>query len=607
MFDLMTTAAIVDEFSTHIVGGRVQTTGLRDRDSVVLEIYAHQSRTKLLATIGGHDPACYLTKSDVRSDPEIVTPFALLMRKHLRGAMVIAVSQPPLDRVVQIHFAKLVRRDSDEIELEEDGEADMPGEVVHSTLSIELMGRRSNVILVSNDGVVLESLKRVTPLMSGVRPVLPQRPYSLPPMGDRIDPRNMTVKQLQDASSRRREMEDLNSWFVRSVAGISPQMARELFFRAAGQSHLPPEALSETTLSLLANETRAMLHSIAAGIWEPTLFLDDDGAIDAYAAQPLRHLVAERALTVETKDSISSVIEAYQGTAKSLARHAGRRDRLHRTIEASRTRARARRQALQQELLVADDGDRYRRWGEAILANLWTLEPGQDRLTCEGEDIPLDPGEAPSAVAQEYFARYRKAGRGREQLEPLLAQASTELDYLDQLFTLVELAETFDEIEALRREWEARQTSTAEPSAPGKSRRSAKQPPRPMPLIDIEGHAIYVGRSGQANDTITFDVAGPHDYWFHVRGAPGAHVILKPAGLDHDPSDPALEAAASLAAYYSGSRESTAVEVDICRRKDVRKIKGAGPGMVSYRNERTIRVSPRSPEDVASQGTTRQR
>ena len=149
-------------------------------------------------------------------------------------------------------------------------------------------------------------------------------------------------------------------------------------------------------------------------------------------------------------------------------------------------------------------------------------------------------------------------------------------------------------MEVLAAEWEAHRGPT--PGAKGPTKRSGAAPKRPKPLVDPHGHAVYVGRSGRENDLITFDLAGPDDTWLHARGVGGSHVVIRwrtPGGVEEAAT---VEAAAALAAWYSAARESSAVEVDVARRRHVRKIKGSGPGMVTYRNERTIRVRP-APEE----------
>jgi predicted ribosome quality control (RQC) complex YloA/Tae2 family protein len=180
--------------------------------------------------------------------------------------------------------------------------------------------------------------------------------------------------------------------------------------------------------------------------------------------------------------------------------------------------------------------------------------------------------------------------------------------YLDQLLALLALASTYPEIEALKREWDdwragrahGEQAPTRSPQQSQRKPAQARGGPRPQPVRGRGGHLIYIGHTGAQNDAVTFDIAGPGDTWLHGRGQPGSHVIVKWAGGRED--DAVLQAAAELAAYYSAGREAGAVEVDIATRRDVRKIKGGGPGLVTYRNERTVRVTPRGEDELRRLG-----
>lgn len=591
MFDLMTTAALADEISARVDGGRVQMAGLVRPDMLVLEFYAVHRRHSLVVSLGGREPAAWFASGDIRPDPSLQTPFTLLLRKYLRGALITAVTQPPLDRVIHLSFAKLIDRDAD-------GDPDQPdeettsheGRLLHSMLSIEIMGRRSNVVLVRNDGVVLDALKRVTPQMSGVRPILPKRPYNLPPASDRLDPRALTTAKVVAAAEMAKPGESIAELLVRTVAGTSPQMAREIACRATGEATVPAARLDVEAAARVVGQIEEQLRVIAAGNWQPTVVFDSDGEAVAYGAIPLAS-VDQNDHALVSGESISWAIEEFRGSSPVSSRHAGRRERLVRRIDMVHEKAAARLKTLKNEQLALADGDRFRRWGEAIFANLWTIVPGQEALEWEGEVIPLPSGRSASETAQDYFEHYRKAGRGREQLAALVESARSELAYVEQLQVMASMAETFDEIEAVRSEWDAYAPDRgSRAGGPGQGHRRRLSPPKPW--RDEEGNAIYVGRSGVLNDLVTFSVASPTDYWLHARGVPGAHVIVRPAAQGGDVAAATLERAAALAAYYSASRRDTGVEVDICRRRDVRKIRGAGPGMVTYRNERTVRVTP---------------
>jgi predicted ribosome quality control (RQC) complex YloA/Tae2 family protein len=603
MYDLLTTAAIADELSGTIAGGRIQRAGLRDRNTVVLEIYAQHARHWLVATIAGREPVCYLTGQEVGIDASVITPFSLLLRKYLRGGTLVAIEQPGLDRILRLSVSKTIlgKRHADSLDPgNADGGPDDEDsndetllddlDVVFTSLNIEVMGRRSNIILVADNGEILDSIKRVTPDMSRVRPILPHTRYTLPPPGDRLDPRTISARQIETIIAACDPDQRISGALVSSLSALSPQMGRDVVFRVMGDTEVQCKDLGPHKAEAIAEATHWLFSHLEQSEWNPVLYLDESGEIAAYSAVPLQSL--DDQLTRRDAVSMSDAVQRSSAQDMQAGRHAARRDRVAQQIEQERARVAARLANLEQQERELADVERYRRWGEAIYANLWSIEPGQSELSAEGEVIPLDPALQPKEQAQAYFSRYRKAGRGAEQIEQAIGATRNELAYLDQLQTLVGLSESFDEIEALRREW----LSTRAPTDSGRHRGDKQKPPKravaPKPLVDQFGNRIYVGRTGPQNDLVTFDLAGPDDYWLHARGVPGAHVILRPGTVNPDALEQALGRSAQLAAYYSASRADSTVSVDICKRRDVRKIKGAGPGLVTYRNERTVNVKP---------------
>ncbi|MEJ7838587.1 MAG: NFACT RNA binding domain-containing protein, partial [Thermomicrobiales bacterium] len=158
----------------------------------------------------------------------------------------------------------------------------------------------------------------------------------------------------------------------------------------------------------------------------------------------------------------------------------------------------------------------------------------------------------------------------------------------------VEQAEGFAALESLRAELYELDGSTESQKSGKKQQKPRSDTGKRGPLwIDADGNMVYVGRSGKENDHLTFSLAGAEDTWLHARGIPGSHVIVKWQRPQDDDPQATIEAAAALAGWYSQARESGSIEVDVAKRKHVRKIRGAGPGMVTYRNERTILIKPR--------------
>lgn len=602
-YDLLTIAAVVDELNATIGNGRVQRIGLVDQRTIGAEVYAGGRRRHLLASADDALPRLRLTDAMPSLDPTLITPFGLLLRKHVRGGIIASIDQSPLERLVRVSIAKRVLPLDDETspvpelgagnlddEIPEEEDEHLELRFVH--LVIELMGRHSNLILIDDDGMIMESVKRVTPDMSRVRLVLPRHVYQLPPPPDRRDPRTARASDVQAIFSAAAGKDDAARSLVSGLRGVSPSMAREVMFRATGEGTPRVDALPGNAAEAVRAALDALLEPLKTAIWAPHVYRNretDEPA--AFAPLPYAHLAA--LFDGEAVESISraAALAEQAEHIPSPQRHAQRRRRLLALIQDERERLERRNTSLTSEAARAEAAEDLRKAGELIYAYVWQIEPGQDELEVDGQRIKLDPRLSATENAQEYFERYRKAQSASAQIPELVAQGDVELQYLDQLATQISQAPGFAELEALAAEWQVLQ-ATEEPS------RKRKTPAirRPQPLTDEAGNLIYIGRSGPQNDLLTFELAGPDDTWLHARGVGGSHVIIRWT-RPGEPEDPlTVEAAAALAAWYSSARESGGVEVDVAPRRYVRKIKGAGPGMVTYRNERTIRVRPQPEE-----------
>lgn len=637
MYDALMLAAIVDELNDRLLDGKVQRVLLLDPLTLGFEVYAEGARHQLLVSAGASDARMHLVggadgAGRLTGDAARVTPLLLLLRKYARGARLVRIYQDsPLERVAYLRFAKFIPRDGwpTEAPAGEEGEADddetlIDGDLVETTLAIEIMGRHSNLVLIDSTGQIMDSAKRVPARLSRVRQVLPKLPYEPVPPQEKADPRAIGPRELAALLGANPDA-TLHNALVGGLRGLSPQGAREVAFRATGSTRAKA-ADALTQLDALRRALDELYAPLSTGAWAPRLYLRADegggaaGAGDqppaaipvAFSPFPLHHL---RALREEAIASPSALVERFFGTTARVQAHGQRKDALAGTIGQERERLVARERALVGEMARAEEAERWRRWGEAIYAYAWSLAPGQRELVADDLIVPLDPTRTPSENAQEYFERYRKAQSAAANLPALLDEARHAIAYLDQLLTLLRLAERFEQIAAIDREWQDWQAGRHRAPAQGddRARRGGKgqgkggaargrgvAPPRPLALRARGGHQIFIGHTSAQNDAVTFDIGGPDDSWLHSRGVPGSHVIVKWAGGRAD--DAIVQAAAELAAYYSGGRESGRVEVDHAARRDVRKIKGAGPGMVTYRNERTLRVSPRGEEELRRLG-----
>jgi len=610
-YDVLTIAAITDELSATIGNGRIQRVGLLDPRTIGAEIYAGGRRHYLIASANDRQPRLRLAPDMPSLDSALITPFGLLLRKHIRGGIILGIDQPPLERLVRLSIARRqaplkTRRNAsepdvtdvegDELELELEVHESREGVALnHVALYVELMGRHSNLILVDDNGRIMESAKRVTPDMSRVRPVLPRLPYVPPPPPDRLDPRSITpaaVARLLDVLPPDAE---LARALVGSYRGISPVMAHEIVFRATGASETRAGEVDAESAEPLAHETLALLEPLRTTVWSPQIYRErghpDPGEVVACSPILMTHLAAEHDVSPAASMSEALALAESAADRPGPARHAQRRQRLLDSVAAAREKVERRLAALATESARAAEAERLKTAGELIYAYLWQIEPGQVSLDIDGASIPLDPGLTANENAQAFFERYRKAQSAEAQLPGLVEESRAEIAYLDQLAILIAHAPGFSELETLAAEW-----AEQAPPDPASRPKKTTAPRRPRALVDAHGNSVYVGRSGHQNELVTFDIAGPDDTWLHARGVAGSHVVIRWRSPDGPESPDTVEAAAALAAWYSTARESGRVEVDVAPRRHVRKIKGAGPGMVTYRNERTIRVQP-APEE----------
>lgn len=590
-FDALTLAAVADELRDRILGGRVQRVLLTGELSIGFEIYAHQQRYQLLASAHSRFARVHLVRNKLSRGLDQVTPLLLLLRKYVLGSRIVAIEQPPLERLLVFSIVKDVLSRNQSFQTDADVSANLSdvdadeaefvdaerSEAVRYDLIIEPMERRSNIILVGDDNLIIESVKRVTPRMSR-RVILPRRAYETPPSQSKRDPRIATAAEMQ--ALREIGERDLARALVAAYRGLSPQAAREVVFRALGRaSAAPDEELPWYTLA-------AHLRGLFGAPWEPTLASDDD-ELQAYAPYALTHLANARPAA-----SISAALEAFYAARETVTSHRQRRDVVAQQLGAARERLRRQHDQIQTKLNRAADLERLCWEGEMIFAFMHTLVPGQTTLEAEGETIALDPAMTPVENAQARFRAYDKARSALAELPERLKLVEMQQTGLEQLIALLELTDDRLQIDQIAAEAvEQGYVRTASDATPGKTRRIPRV--KPLRLKSSDGFDIYVGRSASQNDEVTFRIARMEDLWLHVRTIHGAHVIIRSGGREV-PERTILEAA-GVAAYFSQARSESVVDIDLSRRSQVRKVSGGPPGLATYQAERTLRVAPRAP------------
>lgn len=617
-FDALTISAIRQELEDGICGGRVQGLVSPGPLSTSLEIYRPGvGRRHLVISAHPQHARIYLTSDAPTRDPGQQSPLLLLLRKYVRGGTITQIRQPRLERVLALSIAKRFWpdkhqeyhsegdfRDSD---APEEREEDAP--VVTVQLIVELMGRLSNTILVSEDGIILDSIKRVPPSINRYRTTLPSRPYFPPPPQEKRDPLHASIGTLSlEIAEASRQDEKAPAWkgLVAGYLGISPPLGREIAHRALGDAgtRAIDVASKPEMLLALAGEIQSLFAKEETGIWEPTLAVrEHDGEKEAldFAPYRLTHLEAKDTTLVRCA-TLSEAISSYFANMEELGKHTALKASVQAEIEEIDKREERKLASLREEWQRAQALEELRRKGEYLLSYQHLVQPSDRQLRLEDEalTIELDPDLTAVENAQAIFREYRKAQSAQEGLPQRIKEAEQGAQFAQELLTSLELAGTYDEIKAVHAEVRAARYSGKapvetqdQPKSKKKGRPATVKLPQPLRLKTRSGLNMLIGRTAGQNDTATFRLAAPGDIWFHARGVPGAHVILR-AEEGYRQSD--IEEVAAIAAAYSKARNEAFVDVIFTERKHVRKVPNAPPGFVTYKNEQVIRVAPHLPK-----------
>ena len=582
-FDALTLSAVRDELEPLLTGARLQKVVLPDELSLAIETFAPGvGRTNLLLSAHPEQSRVQRIPGLPARGIERDTPFSLLIRKHLRDARIRTVGQPRLERVFELDCEQ----------------RDASGQHYRVVLIVEAMGRRGNLVLVDQHGVILDAARRTPPSRNSRRPVLPHLPYVTPPPQDRLFPDEASAERLAAEAAGRTGA--LARFLSDRLAGLSPLSGRELAFRATGSVDTP---LAGADWAQVADIARGFLASVDTHDWQPTVAFDEDDRPLEYAPYAVTHLEAGGA-RLALYDGISAAMDAYYaglaeaGPARRGDLLAAERRALLAPIARALETTDRRNAALEHQLKNGHVlREPLRRAGELILTHQVDLPAGATELFVDGERIELDGSLSASDNAQAYFARYRKAREAEARVPALLEEGHQRAAHLADLRTLVELADGMDSVRALRREVGAAVGGKAiietKPPKRGSRPMTAAKASGPYRRIQLgDGWEVLLGTSAAGNAYVTFDLAQSEDLWLHARGVPGSHAILR--GNSSPPPDAIVERAAQLAAWQSAARSAGAVEVDVTQRRYVKKIPNAPPGLVRYSNERTVRVTPES-------------
>ena len=573
---------IKGELEASLLGARVDKVHQPNREELLIAFRTREAAYKVLFSARANSARVHFTAIPLEN-PKQPPMLCMLLRKKLQGARLTAIRQPELERLLHFDFDAI-----NEL-----------GDHVTLTLTMEVMGRYSNIILSDENGKIIDALKRVDAEMSSQRLVLPGLSYQLPPPQDKLCPLSATSQQVVGAlQALPRDME-LSKGYLAVLQGVSPIVCRELAHQVGRGRELTVKTLDEEQLFRAGFFFQQLKETIQEVSGRPYMAVSPQGKPMDFSFMDI-HQYGSSAV-VKEGESFSALLDDFYRERDKQERMRVREQDLLRLLSTHSERL-SRKIGLQRgELEQCAGRDSLRVAGDLVSAHMYQLEKGQEWVDLpnfyeEGSPlvhIKLDPALTPSQNAQKYYKEYRKAKTAEEVLTQQIEQGTAELDYLESVLAALSEAENERDLAQLREELTQSGVLSAKQTRNKKLRGKPAQA-KPFHYRTSDGFDVFAGKNNLQNDLLTLKTAFKSDIWFHTQKIHGSHVILVTDG--REPTDEAMTEAAMIAAYHSRGRSSSLVPVDYTPVRQVKKPAGAKPGMVIYHVYQTAYVTPNEAE-----------
>ncbi len=578
-FDGLVVRALAQELNQKLAGARLDKIHQPEPDELLLAFHGPAGAYKVTLSANASIPRIALAE-ETKENPMTAPMFCMLLRKHLTSAHLVSIHQPALERLLDFR-------------LETRNEL---GDQVQKSLIIEVMGRHSNIILVDENGRVADSIKRVDFSVSSKRQILPGLPYELPPAQDKTDPLACGLDGYITALSAPGDNLRLDRAIVSRFQGISPLIAREIAFRALGETDVPCAYLTYAQLLDVATVMQQLFQTIKEGRAQPCYLTDGEtGKLMEFSALPITQY--GKTAQLHAQDSMGLLISRFYRERDKKEQMTRRSAHLTKLVSNHIERCAKKLELQSAELADTEKRELWRQYGELITANIYQIEKGMDNVRVQNyfDDalpmtvIPLDKTLTPAGNAQRYYKKYTKAKTAAEVLTKQIELARQELAYLESVEESLERAESAAALSQIGDEL----ADQGYIRRPRDAKKKKDAPAAPVKLTTKDGFLLYAGKNNRQNDYLTCRLAQNKDLWFHTKNIPGSHVVLK-YEQDRPFTDAAITQAAELAAFLSKARESDNVPVDYTEIKNVKKPAGSKPGFVIYTTNKTAYVTPHS-------------
>ena len=568
-FDAGMVAHIAKELREVTVGGKVEKIYQPQRNEIILSVRRGETK-RILIDVGSSNARINLT-SMKPDNPAAPPMFCMMLRKHFSGAKIADVEQLGFERAIRITFDTY----------------DEMGFSSKKHMIVEIMGTYSNLIITDADDRIIGAVKQIDFSASSERQIIPGLEYTLPPAQNKLDPTKITREEFLAVAASADEETAAEKFIIANFSGIAPVVAREIAYRASGD----PEGTLYDCRKRLADEFFKVIDTIKDVCGKPNLVYFDKSRPLEYSFIPLEHYGDGAA--IKELSSFGELIDTFFFTRAENERLHHRASDVQRILSNAEKRISKKLAILRSELASCDEGEKYKLWGDLITANIYRIKRGDSTAaledwTDEGRAVTvrLDTKLTPAQNAQKYYKKYAKLKSARSHLTEQISIAEAEDEYIKSVSYSLSRAETEREIAEIRTELhEAGYASRMRGAA---DRR--KSTPLYTKYRTSGGYELLCGKNNLANDHITLKLADKTDWWFHVKGAPGSHVLMK-CGANEEPSDEDFTEAATVAAVNSKASAGTAVEVDYTKARYVKKPPAAKPGYVIYHTYYSTRVT----------------
>jgi len=573
-FDGIVISNLSYELNTKLVGGRISKISMPEENELIFTVKNNAKTYRLLISASASLPLVYLTDVN-KPAPKVAPAFLMLLRKYIGTAKITDIFQMGLERILCFKLEHL-----NEL-----------GDLSHKCMYVEIMGKHSNIIFTDENNKIIDSIKRISANMSSLREVLPGREYFLP---DELKKKDLLNTELEEFTEILKSKEyALSKSIYMNFAGISPLIAEEIVLRASLSSQAPSTSLSELEYTHLFHTIKNLLDDINAHNFSPNIVYRKEEALEFSSVELFSYNGEE--YKKYSYDSVSKMLYDFYSSREAFVLNRQKSSDLRRIVNTALERASKKYDLQEKQLQDADKKDIYRVYGDLLNTYGYSLKGGESSFTTENfyDDnkeitIPLDKNKSAKENAKKYYDKYAKLSRTTKALSEEIVNTKNDIEHLLSIQTALDVSSDDESLSQIRQELV--DFGYIKKHSSGKQKKSTSHP---YHYISTDGYDIYVGKNNYQNEELTFKVATGNDWWFHAKGIPGSHVILK-SNNEEDLPDRVYEEAAALAAFYSKAKDSEKVEVDYIQKKNIKKVAGAAPGFVIYHSNWSMVATPKA-------------